>query len=117
MTGRLAGHLQAADHPALTGRSPRPARHPGGHHHRRRGEDDILDWRGIARPHPPDRRQIVVTATYITGDERYTWLNDCVCVGTGEMRPRDASGAARTVVGGAIDFVIDFSEVIWEPIA
>ena len=116
VTGRLAGHLQAANHPrSRVDRYALPDIQ--GAITTDDGAKIIFDWRGIARPHPPDRRQIVVTATYITGDERYTWLNDCVCVGTGEMRPRDASGAARTVVGGAIDFVIDFSEVIWEPIA
>ena len=52
----------------------------------------------------------------MSGDERYAWLNDVVCVGTGEFRPRDASGAPRGVVGGDIDFVIDFAELIWEPI-
>ena len=52
----------------------------------------------------------------MAGDEDYAWLNDVVCVGAGEIRPRDGSGASRAVVGGAIDFVIEFSQVIWEPI-
>jgi hypothetical protein len=115
VTGRIAGHLQAANHPrSRVDRCALPDIQGAITTHD--GAKIIFDWRGIARPYPPDRRQIVVTATYITGDERYTWLNDCVCVGTGEIRPRDGSGAARSVVGGAIDFVIDFSEVIWEPI-
>jgi hypothetical protein len=44
------------------------------------------------------------------------WLNDVVCVGTGEIRPRDDSGAARSVVGGGIDFVIEIAQLVWEPI-
>jgi len=39
-----------------------------------------------------------------------------VCVGCGEIRPQDDSGEARNVVGGHIDFVIEFSALIWEPI-
>ena len=80
------------------------------------GATIIFDWRGFARPYPPERRQIVVAGTHVCGDERYAWLNDVVCVGTGEIRPRDESGGPRAVVGGAIDFVIDFAELIWEPI-
>ena len=58
----------------------------------------------------------MVAATHTSGDERYAWLNNVVCVGCGEIRPLDDSGAARNVVGGRIDFVIEFSELIWEPI-
>jgi hypothetical protein len=58
----------------------------------------------------------VVSGTHTTGDERYSWLNNVVCVGCGEIRPLDDSGGSRNVVGGRIDFVIDFAELIWEPI-
>ena len=80
------------------------------------GATIIFDWRGFARPYPAERRQILVAATHVCGDERYAWLNDVVCVGAGEIRPRDESGGPRGVVGGAIDFVIEFDEVVWEPI-
>ena len=39
-----------------------------------------------------------------------------LAMNTGEIRPLDESGAARDVVGGRIDFVINFSQLIWEPI-
>lgn len=80
------------------------------------GATIIFDWQGFARPYPPERRQIVVAGRHTTGDERYAHLNDAICVGTGEIRPRDDSGGARKVVGGKIDFVIDFGLLIWEPI-
>ncbi len=115
VSGRIAGRLEGANHPrsrvdrcALPNVQGAIVTHDGA--------TIIFDWHGIARPYPPERRQIVVTATHVTADERYAWLNDAICVGTGEIRSHDGSGAARGVVGGAIDFVIDFSEVIWEPI-
>ena len=59
---------------------------------------------------------IVIAATHLSGYERYSWLNDVVCVGTGEFRPREGPVEARRVVGAAVDFVIDVAEVVWEPI-
>ena len=49
-------------------------------------------------------------------DEEVPVARDDRVEGTGEFRPSDASGAPRGVVGGKIDFVIDFAELIWEPI-
>ena len=46
-------------------------------------------------------RQIVVSGTHVSDDDRYQWLNDVVCVGTGEVRPTE--------------LVIEMAEVIWEP--
>ncbi len=81
------------------------------------GATIIFDARGFARPYPPENRQIVIAITHVTGDERYSWLNDVVCVGTGEFRPRDGGTVeARKVVGAAVDFVIDVAELVWEPI-
>jgi len=115
VTGAITGRLQAANHPrSRVDRNALPDIQGA-----IRTDDDatiIFDWRGFARPYPPERRQIVVSGTHVSGDERYAWLNDVVCVGTGEIRPRDASGAARNVVGGSIDFVIEFAQVVWEPI-
>jgi hypothetical protein len=115
VTGRVAGHLQGANHPrSRVDRCALPSIQ--GAIATDDGATIMFDWRGFARPYPPERRQIVVSATHVAGDERYTWLNDVVCVGAGEIRPRDGSGAARAVVGGDIDFVIEFSQVVWEPI-
>ena len=113
--GRVSGRLQAANHPrSRVDRTALPDIQGAID-----TDDDatiVFDWRGFARPYPPERRQILVAATHVCGDERYAWLNDVVCVGAGEIRPRDSSGGPRAVVGGAIDFVIDVAEVVWEPI-
>jgi hypothetical protein len=65
----------------------------------------FFDWRGYGRAYPAGRRQIVLTATHLAEHERLRWLNDVVCVGTGEVR----SGPDETVL------VIDVAELVWEP--
>lgn len=115
VTGRIAGRMQAANHPRSRIDKNALPNIQGAI----TTDDDatiIFDWHGFARPAPPSPRQIVVSGTHTTGDERYSWLNNVVCVGCGEIRPQDDSGGARNVVGGRIDFVIEFSELIWEPI-
>jgi hypothetical protein len=70
------------------------------------GAEVMFDWRGYGRAYPAGRRQIVVSGTHLSEDERYQWLNDSLCVGTGEVRSRpDGEGA---------DLVIEFAELIWE---
>ena len=104
--GRVAGRMRGANHP------------------RRRTDDTFcpdfqgvietadgaavfFDWRGYGRAYPPGRRQIVLAATHLADDDRYRWLNDVVCVGSGEVRSRpDGEGP---------DLVIDVAELIWEP--
>ena len=58
----------------------------------------------------------MVAVTHVCGDERYRWLNDVICVGTGEFRPHEGPVEARNVVGAKVDFVIDVAELVWEPI-
>ncbi len=114
VTGRISGRMQAANHPRSRIDKNALPNIQGAI----TTDDDatiIFDWQGFARPSPPSPRQIVVAAS-ASGDERYAWLNNVVCVGCGEIRPQDDSGAARNVVGGRIDFVIEFSELIWGPI-
>jgi Protein of unknown function (DUF3237) len=113
--GRVTGRLQAANHPrSRVDRTALPDIQ--GAIETDDGATVVFSWQGFARPYPPERRQIVVAGTHVCGDERYAWLNDVVCVGTGEIRPRDSAGGPRAVVGGSIDFVIDFAALIWEPI-
>ncbi len=113
--GRVTGRLQAANHPrSRVDRTALPDIQ--GAIETDDGATVVFSWQGFARPYPAERRQIVVAGTHVCGDERYAWLNDVVCVGTGEIRPRDSSGGPRAVVGGSIDFVIDFAALIWEPI-
>ncbi|MCI4338501.1 MAG: DUF3237 domain-containing protein, partial [Thermoplasmata archaeon] len=53
----------------------------------------LFEYRGFGRAHTPEhdriagasRRQWVATATHLSHDPRYAWLNDTVCVGTGEV--------------------------------
>lgn len=96
----------------------------GANHPRRRGDgtfmpdfqgvietDDgatiLFDYRGYGRAYPVGRRQIVAVATHVSDDERYHWLNDTLAVGVGEVR----SGGLETT-----ELVVDWEEVIWEPI-
>jgi hypothetical protein len=44
---------------------------------------------------------------HLSQDSRYRWLNDVVCVGTGEVRTRPDRDSP--------DLVIDVAELIWEP--
>lgn len=104
--GRIEGALRATNHP------------------RRRGdgtfEPDLQgviettdgatiyhDSRGYGRPFPAGRRQIVVSAFHLSDHPSYAWLNLSLAVGIGEVR----SGG-----DGPTELVIDFFEVIWEPI-
>ena len=98
--GRLSGSMQGANHP------------------RRRGDgtycpdfdgviltdDDaavLFHCGGYGRAYPEGARQIVCWLTHLSDDARYRWLNDVVCVGTGEVRPDG--------------LVIDVAELVWEP--
>lgn len=115
VSGRVAGRLQGANHPrSRIDKNALPDIQ--GAIDTDDGATIIFDWQGFARPYPPERRQIVVAGRHVCGDERYAWLNDTICVGTGEIRPQDTSGGARNVVGGRIDFVIEFAALVWEPI-
>jgi hypothetical protein len=97
--GRISGSMRGANHP------------------RRRGDGTycpdfhgvietadaaavLFDCGGYGRAYPPNARQIVCWLTHVTHDERYRWLNDVVCVGTGEVRPDE--------------LIIDVAELIWE---
>jgi hypothetical protein len=66
-----------------------------------------FDYRGYGRAYPAGRRQIVSSATHLSGDERYRWLNDVVCAGVGEVR---VYAAAPT------ELVLDVMELVWRPV-
>jgi hypothetical protein len=63
----------------------------------------LFAWRGYGRAYPPQARQIVLSATHVSDDDRYRWLNDVICVGTGEVRPTE--------------LIVEIAEVLWEPAA
>ena len=98
--GRLSGSMRGANHP------------------RRRGDgtycpdfdgvivtDDgatvLFHCGGYGRAYPEGARQIVCWLTHLSDDPGHRWLNDVVCVGTGEVRPEH--------------LFIDVAELIWEP--
>jgi hypothetical protein len=104
--GRVNGTLRASNHP------------------RRRGDgtfepnlqgiietDDgatiYHDCRGYGRAFPAGRRQIVVSAFHLSDHPNYSWLNVSLAIGVGEVRTRE---------GLPTELVIDWSEVIWEPL-
>ncbi len=106
--GRVAGRFRAANH---------PQRRADGTYvpdlqgviETNDGATIFFDYRGYGRAYPVGRRQIVLAATHLSDDTRYTWLNDVVCVGAGEVRTRaDENGT---------DLVIDLAELVWEPVA
>lgn len=79
----------------------------------------FFEWRGYGRAYPEGRRQIVAMATHISDDSRYQWLNDVVCVGTGEVRAgRVATTGQPAAQGGpsGSELVLDIAELVWEPI-
>jgi hypothetical protein len=72
------------------------------------GAEILFDYKGYGRTYPAGRRQIVVSATHLSEDERYRWLNDSLSVGVGEVR---SEGYEPT------ELVIEWAELVWEPIA
>ncbi len=77
------------------------------------GATILCEYHGYGRPHPPGRRQIVLSATHLSDHPKYRWLNDVVCVGAGEVRAEDGVHEQR----GSTTLVVEFAELIWEPIA
>lgn len=68
------------------------------------GATILFAWRGFGRKHDGGSH-LVGSITHVSDHDRYTWLNDVLCVLTGEVRPRP---------GGGFDVVLDVREVIWE---
>jgi hypothetical protein len=105
--GRIAGRFQGTNHPRRRGDGTFLPDFQGIIH-----TDDgaviYFDYRGYGRSYPVGRRQIVIAGTHLTDDERYQWLNDSISVGVGEVRARP---------GQASELVIDWAELIWQPIA
>lgn len=104
--GRLRGALRGANHPRRRGdRTFEP--NMQGIIETHDGAAVFVEYRGYGRAYPAGRRQIVATATHLSDDPRYSWLNDALAVGVGEVRSRPSEG---------VDLVIDWSEIVWEPI-
>ena len=72
------------------------------------GAEVLFDYRGYGRAYPAGRRQIVTSATHLSEDERYRWLNDSLSVGVGEVRSRE---------DGTTELLVEWDDVVWEPIS
>ena len=85
------------------------------------GATILFDIRGFGRAYPPGRRQIVSTASHLSDDERYRWLNDTVCVAAGEVRTRtgetESAAGGKVTIRPTVELVLDVAELVWEPIA
>ena len=105
--GRLSGRFRGANHPYRRGdRTFLPDLQ--GVIETDDGAEVLFDYRGYGRTYPEGRRQIVASGTHVSEDERYRWLNDSLSVGNGEVRPQE---------DGTTGVIIEWSEVVWEPIA
>jgi len=73
------------------------------------GATILFHWEGLATMTDSGMRRLLGMAQHVSDDERYRWLNDCVCAIEGEVRPRaDGSG---------FDVVLEVSEMVWEPVS
>ena len=72
------------------------------------GATIFFEYRGYGRAYPVGRRQIVASAVHLSDHANYRWLNDSLAVGVAEV---------RTVSDEHVELVIDWSEIVWEPIS
>lgn len=104
--GRLQGTLRGANHPRQRGdRTFEP--NFQGVIETNDGAAIFFDYRGYGRAYPAGRRQIVIAGFHLSDHENYHWLNDSLAVGVGEV---------RTISPDLVELVIDWSELVWEPI-
>lgn len=104
--GRIEGKFQGANHPRR--RSDRTFE-PNfqGVIETTDGATIFFEYQGYGRAYPVGRRQIVIAGFHLSDNAGYQWLNDSLAVGAGEV---------RTVSEDEVELVIDWSELIWEPI-
>jgi hypothetical protein len=76
------------------------------------GATIMFDYQGYGRAYPPGRRQIVIAAWHTTDHEKYRWLNDAICVGSGEVRVPDMPADQLKQID--VELVVDISELVWE---
>jgi hypothetical protein len=75
------------------------------------GATIMFECHGYGRAYPAGRRQIVGSVLHLSDSDRYSRLNDVVCVCSGEVRASNLSDQESP------DLVMDVAELIWEPIA
>jgi Protein of unknown function (DUF3237) len=59
----------------------------------------------------PGIRQWVAVITHVSDHERYRWLNDAVCVGTGQVKAKPVENPSNPT-----ELMLDVAELIWEPL-
>jgi hypothetical protein len=69
------------------------------------GAEIVFDYRGRGRVHEDDRFEALATATHLSDDDRYRYLNDVVCALEAWRDP------------GADELTVDAYELVWEAIA
>jgi hypothetical protein len=112
--GRISGRFRAANAPRRrTDATFTPLFH--GVIETDDGATIYLTFRGYGRAYPPGRRQWLVAGEHLSDAEQYSWLNDTIVVGTGEVRRSDQRGSNDP--NASPDLVLDVAELVWEPIA
>lgn len=76
------------------------------------GATVLFDYQGYGRSYPKGRRQVVGAAKHFSDHEKYQWLNDAICVISGEVR--SPAKPAAEIRQGDIELVFDVSELVWE---
>lgn len=104
--GRIQGRFRGTNHPRRRGDGTFEPNFQGVIE-TTDGVTIFFNYWGYGRAYPAGRRQIVAAASHLSDHEKYRWLNDGIAVGEGEV---------RTISEGHVELVIDWSEVIWEPI-
>ena len=72
----------------------------------------MVDYQGYGRTYPPGRRQVVGAAWHIASHEKYRFLNDSICVISGEVRRLKPPPAPLEQKD--IQLVFAVAELVWE---
>jgi hypothetical protein len=110
-TGKLTGRFRGANHPR------RRVDHSysmdiQGIIETEDGATVFFDYKGYGRAYPKGRRQVVGAAWHLSDHENYKWLNNSICVISGEVRA--PAKPAEEIQQGDIELVFDVSELVWE---
>jgi len=104
--GRLSGRLRAANHPRRrTDGTVTPDFR--GVLETDDGATVLFTWHGYGRPADDGSSRLTGSLTHLSDDPRYRWLNDAVCVLTGEV--------SRPPAGGPFVVAVEVAELVWEP--
>lgn len=104
--GRIQGTFRGANHPRRRGDGTFEPNFQG-IIETTDGAVIFFDYSGYGRAYPVGRRQIVTAGFHLSDHDNYRWLNDSLAVGVGEV---------RTLSDDQVELIIDWSELIWEPI-